>query len=112
MSLALLILGALGVSVVAFFAGPARVSAALVSLGAFILPAVAGYKGYSLWIIVVWSFVFSVVTSSPVFRAFAGMRTPPDVSGVKYPAMVIRWVWCLAVMLVAYGIGWSLQRVL
>lgn len=112
MSLTLIILGSLGIAVVAFFAGPARVSVALVNIGAFILPGIAGYKGYSLWILVVWSFVFSVVTSSPVFRAFAGMQTPPDVTGIKYSAMVLRWVWCVALMLVAYGLGWAMQRVL
>lgn len=84
---------------------------AFVNIGGFLLPGIAGFQGYPVWTVATWAFVFSIVTGSKAFRAFAGLQAPPDTSSVKYTMIVVRWLFCLVLMLVAYGVGWGLAKV-
>ena len=85
---------------------------AFINIGGFILPGVAGYLGYSLLWVAAWSFVFSLITASKSFRAFAGLQAPPDTSSARYSMTLVRWVFCLVLMLVAYAIGWGIARLI
>jgi hypothetical protein len=81
-------------------------------VGGFIVPAIVGWKGYSVWVIAIYAAVFHLIARSSKFRAAADLPTAPDTSNIPIGAFVGGWVITFLPMLIAYGAGWLLDWLL
>lgn len=75
-------------------------------VGGFIVPAVVGWEGYSVWIIAIYAAVFHLVARSSRFRVLARLPSAPNTSDIPIGAFVGGWAITFLPMLVAYGVGW------
>ena len=81
-------------------------------VGGFIVPAVIGSKDYPIWIVAVYAAVFYLVSRSSAFRRLARLPSAPDTSDIPIGAFIGGWAMTFVVMLIPFGIGWLLGRIL
>jgi hypothetical protein len=81
-------------------------SGCVLFIGGWVIPAVVGAAGYTVWIVPFYAAAFHLVVRSPAFRTLARLPLAPDTSNVPIGAFVGGWIITLMPMLAAYGVGW------
>ena len=83
----------------------------LIFLGGVVFPSVAGFQERPLLWLVGWALLFSVVTASNAFRTVTGLPIAPDTKSVRLISTIMRWLFTLVLMLIAYGVGWGIAKI-